>query len=231
MADKTFAGRVKLKKDTKTNWETKNPVLLNGEIGIATTESRYQLKCGNGASPWNVLPAIDADDKKQADWNTNNGVKNLIEITAESQTINGLTFTVDKNKGTITVNGTATADTEFVFADLSSASLHGSKYILSGSPNGDYLSYWITMSYRPSLSSTSSQLRNYTGDTPCDMTNGYPNSCSITISNGLTISDKVFKPMLRHNFIEDSTFVPYAMNNAEITAMIGDINSVLEGVL
>lgn len=178
-----------------------------------------------------IIKDAGAARQEQADWNTNNGVKNLIEITAESQTINGLTFTVDKSKGTIAVKGTATADTEFIFADLSSVSLYGSKYILSGSPNGNYLSYWLTLSYRPSWSSTFTQLRNYTGDTPCDMTNGYPNNCSITISNGLTISDLVFKPMLRHNFIEDSTFVPYALNNAEITAVIGDINSVLEGVL
>lgn len=175
-----------------------------------------------GSNVYDIKDA-DAARQKQADWNTNNGVKNLIEITADSQTINGLTFTVDKSKGTIDVKGTSTADTEFVFADLSSMSLHGSKYILSGSPNGNYLSYWITMSYRPSLSSTSAQLRNYTGDTPCDMTNGYPNNCSITISNGLTISDLVFKPMLRYDFIEDSTFVPYAMNNAEITDAIGDL--------
>lgn len=189
-----------------------------------------KIKVPNDNTVYNIRDA-GAARQEQVDWNTNNGVKNLIEITAESQTINGLTFTVDKSKGTIDVKGTSTADTEFIFADLSSALLHGSKYILSGSPNGNYLSYWLTLSYRPSQSSTFTQLRNYTGDTPCDMTNGYPNNCSITISNGLTISDLVFKPMLRYDFIEDSTFVPHAMNNAEITAVIGNINSVLEGVL
>lgn len=58
MADKIFTGRVKLKKDTKTKWETQNPVLLNGEIGIATTENGYQVKCGDGSSTWNALVSM-----------------------------------------------------------------------------------------------------------------------------------------------------------------------------
>lgn len=62
MADKIFTGRVKLKKDTKTNFETQNPVLLNGEIGIATTNNGYQVKCGNGSSTWNALISLVSVD-------------------------------------------------------------------------------------------------------------------------------------------------------------------------
>lgn len=58
MADKIFTGRVKLKKDAKTEWETQNPVLLNGEIGIATTDNGYQVKCGDGSSTWNALASM-----------------------------------------------------------------------------------------------------------------------------------------------------------------------------
>ena len=39
---------------------------------------------------------------------------NLIEIKAISQTINGLGFNINEEEGSITVHGTATADTEFI---------------------------------------------------------------------------------------------------------------------
>ncbi len=44
--------------------------------------------------------------------------KNLLEITAETQTVNGVTFTVDKEAGTITANGTATANAEILINEV-----------------------------------------------------------------------------------------------------------------
>ena len=64
MANKTFNTRLKLKYDTYTNWNTKNPVLLAGELAIcvvpadsnqATNEPTVLMKCGNGTSKFNEL--------------------------------------------------------------------------------------------------------------------------------------------------------------------------------
>ena len=64
MANKTFNTRLKLKYDTYTNWHTKNPVLLAGELAIcvvpadsnqATNEPTVLMKCGDGTSTFNEL--------------------------------------------------------------------------------------------------------------------------------------------------------------------------------
>lgn len=64
MANKTFNTRLKLKYDTYTNWNTKNPVLLAGELAIcvvpadsnqATNEPTVLMKCGDGTSKFNEL--------------------------------------------------------------------------------------------------------------------------------------------------------------------------------
>lgn len=64
MANKTFNARLKLKYDTYTNWSTKNPVLLSGELAIcvvpadsnqATNEPTVLMKCGDGTSKFNEL--------------------------------------------------------------------------------------------------------------------------------------------------------------------------------
>lgn len=49
---------IQLRRDTSTNWSSVNPVLSNGEIGIATDLS--QLKIGNGVSTWLQLSYINA---------------------------------------------------------------------------------------------------------------------------------------------------------------------------
>lgn len=64
MANKTFNTRLKLKYDTYTNWHTKNPVLLAGELAIcvvpadsnqATNEPTVLMKCGDGTKAFNEL--------------------------------------------------------------------------------------------------------------------------------------------------------------------------------
>lgn len=64
MANKTFNTRLKLKYDTYTNWNTRNPVLLAGELAIcvvpadsnqATNEPTVLMKCGDGTSKFNEL--------------------------------------------------------------------------------------------------------------------------------------------------------------------------------
>ena len=64
MANKTFNTRLKLKYDSYTNWSTKNPVLLAGEIAVcvvpagsgqATNEPTVLMKCGDGTTAFNQL--------------------------------------------------------------------------------------------------------------------------------------------------------------------------------
>ena len=57
---KEFNARIKWKKDTQSNWESKNPILLNGEIIIVEmTSGEKRFKIGDGTSPYNSLSFQD----------------------------------------------------------------------------------------------------------------------------------------------------------------------------
>ena len=56
MASFTISARLQQKTDTKANWQSRNPVLLVGEIGIEIDTGK--LKVGNGVTPWNSLSYI-----------------------------------------------------------------------------------------------------------------------------------------------------------------------------
>jgi len=71
-----------------------------------------------------------------------NGNKNLLEITAEDKSASGVTFTVDKTAGTVTINsdGTNTASVFFYLRDKADSALRSElmnkTVVLSGCPEG-----------------------------------------------------------------------------------------------
>ena len=96
MAEKILQTRIQLKYDTYTNWTTNNPILMAGEISVATiasgntqevnsvTAPQVLLKVGDGTSNYNALPFVSAKaadvyswaKKTEAEFTT--WVKNLI---------------------------------------------------------------------------------------------------------------------------------------------------------
>lgn len=55
-----FNTRIKNKKDTLANWESNNPVLLDGEIiFIIDTDGTIRSKVGNGTDVYSALPFLD----------------------------------------------------------------------------------------------------------------------------------------------------------------------------
>lgn len=100
MANKTFNTRLKLKYDTYTNWHTKNPVLLAGELAIcvvpadsnqATNEPTVLMKCGDGASTFNELGWISGLSADVYGWakSENKPTYSASEITGLADYISG----------------------------------------------------------------------------------------------------------------------------------------------
>lgn len=100
MANKTFNTRLKLKYDTYTNWHTKNPVLLAGELAIcvvpaasnqATNEPTVLMKCGDGTSTFNELGWISGLSADVYGWakSENKPEYSANEITGLSDYISG----------------------------------------------------------------------------------------------------------------------------------------------
>ena len=135
--------------------------------------------------------------------------KNFLKITKESNTINGITFTVNKD-GTVLVNGTATALVDFYL--LGSIPFHDDlgEYILSGCPSGGaYNTYCLYANNGIGYISDSGN-----GSPKFKMDGKYYTSF-IRINSGVTVSNLVFKPMIRKADVEDSTFELY--QGTEIT--------------
>lgn len=144
-----------------------------------------------------------------ADMNNVLGAKNLLPNNATNQTVNGVTFTVNDD-GSITANGTASANTGFTIAlDIDARGM-----ILSGCPAGG------------SRSTYSLQYTNYVDESFADEGNGITIPLStntglwrvvIWITAQSVVNNLVFKPMLRLASIQDDTYVPYSMTNRELT--------------
>ena len=100
MANKTFNARLKLKYDSYTNWSTKNPVLLAGELAIcvvpadsnqATNEPTVLMKCGDGTKTFNELGWISGLSADVYSWAkaANKPTYSANEITGLSDYISG----------------------------------------------------------------------------------------------------------------------------------------------
>ena len=139
MAEKTLKTRIKLRYDSYTNWTTKNPVLLAGEIAVTTiasgatqtvnsvTPPQVLLKVGDGTTAYNSLPwasglAADVHSWAKA---ANKPEYTYAEITG-TPTIGNGTVTVKQNgtpvgsftlnqDGPATIELTDTADTNTTY--------------------------------------------------------------------------------------------------------------------
>lgn len=80
MAEKILQTRIQLKYDTYANWTTNNPILMAGEISVATiasgntqevnsvTAPQVLLKVGDGTSNYNALPFVSGKAADVASW-------------------------------------------------------------------------------------------------------------------------------------------------------------------
>lgn len=153
-----------------------------------------------------------------------NGAVNLLPNEATTQTINGVTFTVNDD-GTITANGTSTKETWFYLLGKNSSdykmipNIAGKKLRLSGCPSGsDGSNYTLRFFERTPV--TSGHIDSGGGNTFIVQTGLTGCNSAIYINSGITVSNKVFKPMITVADMPNSDYnhyVPYAKSNKELT--------------
>lgn len=134
------------------------------------------------------------------------GGKNLFKMTAESQTVNGVAFTVNDD-GTVTANGTATSNVFFKCGYVYYPRL-GMEYQISGSPHGNKSNTWNV--YAGAGYDYSNDGR-YTPTVKQNMVHIY-------IAPGQTMTNAVFKPMLR---VAGTSAVYEPYQGEEFTADLG----------
>ena len=143
--------------------------------------------------------------------------KNLLEITAKTQTMNGVTFTVNED-GSVTVNGTATAACYYVVRASAENIYKGCK--LSGCPNGGSSTTYslIAQGLDEDYKYQSTSQDNGNG---AEIPNTPNVRIEILVRNGVTVSNATFHPMLRYASITDDTYEPYQKQSAIFTTPNG----------
>lgn len=99
MAENTINVKVKQRTDTESNWASKNPVLLKGEMAISSDKNN-KYKIGDGTSTWSVLSYAKADLSK-SDVTTALGYTPPTTNTTYNdvtQSTHGLMTAIDKKK-------------------------------------------------------------------------------------------------------------------------------------
>lgn len=134
--------------------------------------------------------------------------KNLLKNTAVSQTIRGMTFTVNKD-GSVTANGTATATAD-ISISTKSPILNGDYTLTCCPAGGSADSYRTTARIYDSEDNplTATLIDTGEGLTVTGSDDSYINVI-IRISSGVTAENLTFRPMLRYAEITDGTYEPY----------------------
>lgn len=98
MADKTINTRIQLRNDLAATWNSKNPVLKKGEIGIEIDTRK--MKVGDGTTVWKALPYMGADvNDILAVINDNRDTCTQIELTQDQTDADGLATITSPKKG------------------------------------------------------------------------------------------------------------------------------------
>ena len=134
--------------------------------------------------------------------------KNFLENTGVSNTSNGVTFTINDDK-TILVDGNndGTANSRFI---INNYSLKAGTYILNGCPSGG-----SSTTYRLAIQKTSDWsilgLDTGSGSEQFTIDEATNIQVAIFIQKGQTISNLLFKPMIRLSSIIDDTYEQYGV--------------------
>jgi hypothetical protein len=142
--------------------------------------------------------------------------KNLQKNDSSTQTINGVTFTVNSD-GSVTANGTATSDARFLI--YKRVPIKGAtKCILNGAPSGaNETTYFLhtVMAW----DGIDHSFYDYGNGREIDVGGTITASTvSITVKTGVTVSGLVFRPMIRIASIADGSFESYTEQTAVPTA-------------
>ena len=187
-------------------YDNKAYVCKQTSIGNLPTNTTYwQLLVQDGTSPTTKVSYYD---------NGILGAKSLVKISAETQTVEGITYTV-ADDGKVSVSGTATANGSSL--TLGTATLPAGTYRKTGCPaSGTAATY--------SLGGSNSGTDYGSGDT-FTLAVDTVVSMAIVIGANYAISGSLlFEPMICLDSDSDTTFRQYSMTNIELTEEVEDLN-------
>lgn len=145
------------------------------------------------------------------------GAVNMLPNTATTQTINGVTFTVNSD-GTVTANGTATANAVLKISDrFTLADYIGRKYVDAKKNKASSSTYSLIITYRDGSGAYVNETYVPTeGFILSTISNATLVEFGVFVKSGQSVSNLTFKPMITVASY-NGDYVPYAKNNRELT--------------
>ena len=131
--------------------------------------------------------------------------KNLLKNTATTQTVNGVTFTVNED-GSVTANGTASATGSILLSKELGLEV-GEEYVLSGSPQGSSATTYRLQIWYNNVGACALEYGDGKKFIPTDDINN--SNLAIYMVNGAIFNNVTFYPMIRLASITDDTYEPY----------------------
>lgn len=176
------------------------------------------------------LTAREQEDRAHIVDIIDSGPKNVVNWSATSTTISGVTFTVNSDK-TVSTSGTASARAQFGLPFTVPASLKAGRYVLSGCPTGGGNASGATTLYALYIYDATANARvvpNYKDDNgnalefdwAPDSTHSY--NITVDIRKSTNATGLVFKPMICLKKYWDVTkvFQPYRPSYQELYDMV-----------
>lgn len=149
------------------------------------------------------------------------GAKNLLKNTAQTQTIGGVTFTMNSD-GSITANGTK-INNDWLFLSTGNSLKAGSYVLTSGGVSGSGTGMLVVVSASDSLGSAIMTTSTTSGIYDRELTEDYTGLYfAIRIASGTVCDNVVFKPMLcvAEDYAITPEFEPYTPTMRELYEMI-----------
>ena len=173
-----------------------------------------------------ALQAADSATNGRLAIMVNQGAKNMLNWSASSSTIQGVTFTINADDRTVSTSGTANQRAQKPLNFQVPSTLPAGQYVLSGCPAGGAVGSTVKYCLYVWDATTSSRVSlNDTGDgvtfdwTP-DSTHQY--NIGVDIRAGNNVDGLVFKPMITEawKYALSQSYVPYSPSNAGLVKMI-----------
>lgn len=167
-----------------------------------------------------IITRVDTLDTKQTlalVHLINENGKNRVKPTVTTQTVNGITWTVNTD-GTISANGMATADSYITVQALPADSVFDGNFFLCGCPSGGGASTYALYVARGSYT----KYDYGDGVVLSSSTDDLNKNLIAIVYSGQTVTDLVFKPMICKKVYWDIThkYMPYCPTLPEIYALI-----------
>lgn len=213
-----MADRVQHARDTLANWQSENPILLEGELGLVT-DQRGLWKWGDGVTPWNNLP-----------WCGFNG-------TVAQETGTSTMSVMSQKAVTDALNALKTFSYEVVDnLPTASADTMGKIYLTASSQMelGDVMDEWITIEYESTymwehIGSTKPDLSGYVRkETGKGLsTNDFDDYYKGTIASLLTTTASLSTNKLEISFVSElPTITSQTLNKLFLVPSDTDENAV-----